>query len=90
MAEIGPEEREQVALFSSSGTDGAETREQLSRESSAVSGSEVGRSNQKTGHDSQIIREPTAHPLPQNNSSYGALILRFQRGTQPNKMLELG
>lgn len=40
---MGAEEREQVALFSSSGADGAETREQPSRESSAVSGSEAGR-----------------------------------------------
>lgn len=40
---MGAEEREQVALFSTSGADGAETREQPSRESSAVSGSEAGR-----------------------------------------------
>lgn len=46
---MGAEEREQVALFSSSGADGAETREQLSRESSAVRGSEEGKEATKEG-----------------------------------------
>lgn len=75
---MGAEEREQVALFSSSGADGAETREQLSRESSAVRGSEVGRKQPKKAHDSQINCESTIHPLPQNLSCYGILIIRFQ------------
>lgn len=89
-AEVGAEEREQVALFSTSGADGAETREQLSRESSAVRGSEVGRKQPKKAHDSQINRESTIHPPPQTISCYGILITRFQIGVQPEKMEEMG
>lgn len=48
-AEVGAEEREQVALLSASRPEGAETREQPSRESSAVRGSVVGGGGTKTG-----------------------------------------
>lgn len=89
-AEVGAEEREQVPLFSTSGADGAETREQLSRESSAVRGSEMGRTQPKTAHDSQINRESTIQPLPQNISCYGVLIIRFQICVQPKKTKEMG
>lgn len=63
-AEVGAEEREQVALFSASGPDGAETREQPSRESSAVRGSEAGGREPKQTHESQIDRHSTIQPLP--------------------------
>lgn len=41
-AEVGAEETEEEALPAAGGADGAEIREQPSRESSAVSGSETG------------------------------------------------
>lgn len=87
---MGAEEREQVALFSTSRADGAETREQLSRESSAVRGSEMGRTQPKTAHDSQINHESTIQPLPKNISCYGILIIRFQICVQPKKTEEMG
>lgn len=64
-AEVGAEEREQVALFSTSGADGAETREQLSRESSAVRGSEMGRTQPKNGtwlSDQPRVYNPASSP----------------------------
>lgn len=87
---MGAEEREQVALFSTSGADGAETREQPSRESSAVRGSEVGRKQPKKTHDSQISRESTIRPLLQTISSEGRLTIRFQIRVQPKEMEEMG
>lgn len=72
---MGAEEREQVALFSSSGADGAETREQLSRESSAVRGSER-REQPKQAHHSHINRQSATRPPPQNLSCYGIVIIR--------------
>lgn len=71
-----------MALFSSSGADGAETREQLSRESSAARGSEVGRKQPRKARDS-----PNKRPPPQ---SYRVLIIRFQICVQPKKMEETG
>lgn len=67
---MGAEEREQVALFSTSGADRAETREQLSRESSAARGSEVGRKQPKKRHRTlRSTCESTIHPLPPKHLS---------------------
>lgn len=64
-AEVGAEEREQVALLSASGPEGAETREQPSRESSAVRGSVVeGGKEPKQACESQICHDSTIQPLP--------------------------
>lgn len=58
---MGAEEREQVALFSSSGAEGAETREQLSRESSAVRGSEEGKeANQRRQVTLRSVYNPSS------------------------------
>lgn len=77
-AEVGAEEREQVALFSASGPDGPETREQPSRESSAVRGSEAGRRGPKQTHESQIDPPSSTKHFP----CYSVSVVCVQPKTQ--------
>lgn len=63
-AEVGAEETEEEALPAAGGADGAEIREQPSRESSAVSGSETGRRETELGHGRSMQGTETHNSTP--------------------------
>lgn len=64
-AEVGAEETEEEPLPAAGGADGAEIREQPSRESSAVSGSETGRRETEFGHSRNIQGQKHTTPYLQ-------------------------